>query len=74
MKEDMPANKKRVLPRRPGDPTALLKRGAIAILLLVALAVALNLLQQILFPEPGVTPTPAAVILPLFLASIIVHR
>jgi hypothetical protein len=53
-------NKKKSKPQRPADPGALLRRGAIAILVLAALAIGLNLLQQALFSEPAATPTPAS--------------
>lgn len=49
---------------RPRDASALLLRGAIAILILAALAVALNLLQQTLFPQGGAVSTPSSMILP----------
>jgi len=58
----MPKTKTRKSTPKPRDPTALLTRGAIAILVLVGLAIGLNFLQQALFPDQNATPTPSAVI------------
>jgi len=60
-------NRKPTKTRQASDPFVLLKRAAIAILILVAMAIALNLLQQALFPDdapPASQPTPAAGIFP----------